>query len=172
MVDSSHCKLAEDEARRSPLALRRSGAMLAGILILVVLSGCAELGPHSRPTQEGKAEWAQQFPLGKDKAAADQHFEKRNNETGRWASAALSSELTNDGTRAVYRYYWVREPLHREEYIWFYDLTFVNEMLIKFEAVNPMTLSRQGSGGNTGMGFLCKDAIARGDQGGIRTHCN
>lgn len=47
--------------------------------------------------------------------------------------------------------------------------------LIKFERVNPEHSSQQRSsqplGGSSGMGFLCKDAIARGDEGGIRVHC-
>ena len=169
MVDLLHRKLAEDEARRLPQALRRSGAMFAGILILVVLSGCA--GLYSWPTQEGKAEWAQQFPLGKDKAAADQHFEKRNNKTGSYKSYAINSELTSDGTRTVYRYDWVPQHPYITATYWHYDLTFVNDALIKFEAKDSARPA-QPTGGNTGMGFLCKDAIARGDQGGIRTHCN
>lgn len=86
------------------------------------------------PIQEGKAEWAQQFPLGKDKAAADQHFEKRNNKTGSYKSSAINSELTSDGTRTVYRYYWVPQHPYITGTYWYYYLTFVNDALIKFEA--------------------------------------
>lgn len=154
--------------------------MIVRMAALGLLGACAVLLPPSMPTQEGKAEWGQNFPLGKNKAEADEHFALRNNETGRWESALESSELSNEGPRSRYRYHWVRNTSYSARNIFYYDLTFVGDKLIKVEVIDPERFSEMGnsqqrtsspSESNTGMTFMCKEAIARGDKGAIRIYC-
>lgn len=167
--------ISPSQIRSYPLHGLRGKAVIviAQVSAILMIPGCAEftaLLPPSMPTQEGYAEWAKQVPLGKDKAEADKHFAQRNNDTGRWKSSLISSELTNEGNRSVYRYGWKRNASYSDANVFYYDLTFIADRLIKFEWVNPEH-SSQPLRGSLGMGFLCKDAIARGDEGGIRVHC-
>ncbi|MBI3611024.1 MAG: hypothetical protein HY204_10030 [Nitrospirae bacterium] len=50
-----------------------------------------------------------------------------------------------------------------------WDLVFKDGKLTGWKEV---TRAPSASSGNGGMGFLCKDAIARGDDMAIRVHCN
>jgi hypothetical protein len=124
------------------------------------------------PAQENLEQWSQQIPFGKPRSEADKHFAERNNDTGAWRSVLISTEVTDQGKRTVYRYRWDRKAFYLDADVARYDLTFVDDALIKFERVLSGSASHSAPSVKSGMGFLCKDAIARGDESAIRVHCN
>ncbi len=62
----------------------------------------------------------------------------------------------------------VRDPITRLYRIEQWDLVFKNNKLIGWKYVTGDSSS---SVGDRGVGFLCNDAIARGDELAIRVHC-
>jgi len=123
------------------------------------------------PVQDNVDQWLQEIPFGKSKNETDKYFALRNTDSGSWTAKMINSEVTTQGTRRVYRYQWVsRHPFFYDIYEGEYDFIFVDDKLVKFERVaksenNSVPQDKQG------LGFLCKDAIARGDRGAMLVHC-
>jgi len=129
------------------------------------------LGCSSMPTQDNTGRWLQEMPFGKPRSEADKHFVLRNSDTGFWKAKMISTEVTTQGTRSIYRYQWI--PSHQLFYDIYegeYDLIFVDDKLVKFEKVSERT-NNSTQQEKQGLGFLCKEAIARGDRGAMTVHC-
>ncbi len=144
------------------------------LLAMTLLGGCTLL-PYSMPTQEDVDRWLEQMPLGGTKRDTDQHFASRDNQTGRWESSLLNTELTEHGKRATYRYHWVTaSSFYLSSDVYRYDLIFLEDRLIRFERAGVTSSGglQVESAPSTGkVNYLCKDAVARGDEGAIRTYC-
>lgn len=131
----------------------RFNIKLAVTLVALLLIGCVSIG-HK----------IDQLPIGATSDEVDQMLKEA-------SYNVIERKNEPDGFVEVRRYRVKDEISYNYHDSRQWDLTFKDGKLISWKYLGK-NIEGNASRKDEGMGFLCKDAISRGDKGGIFVHCN
>lgn len=118
--------------------------------------------------------------LGMSKAEVEEYFAEQNNRTGQWKSVLVGQRNSEKGIESIFIYKWQSSSegyRHVVQEIPIYELIFRGDELVSYKQVGSLGRHKSsmsigiGTQPKQGMSFMCKDAISRGDQGGIFVFC-
>ena len=159
------------EHRPGPCPALGRFVVVASAIFLTML-GCAVM-PISRPSP-----LADPIELRQSLDELDAAFGAQNNDTGEWTRTLVHQAVIDNGERLVYEYRWVMNGIKfADPSIVQYRVVFEHGHVVSYDVITPeretaaSNQKKTSSKSKSGMDILCKDAIARQDQGGIFVHC-